>query len=95
MRKNNSVCCWRIWLSQLSHLRVDMVSADVEGVKVGLLWCYAKPMQARAILASSKRPTQVQPEGGDLVRLLPPTDKICWGWCINKCQMLGVGVWNY
>lgn len=69
--------------------RVDILSADEEGVELGPLRCYAKDKNARTILAAAKKPTQLHPNGGDLSTLLPPTDKISWEWRDKKCQTVG------
>ena len=69
--------------------RVDILSADKEGVELGPLRCYTKDGNARTILASSKKPTQLHPNGGDLSTLLPPTDKIVWEWRDKKCHAIG------
>ena len=69
--------------------RVDILSADEEGVELGSLRCYTKDENARTILAASKKPTQLHPNGGDLSTLLPPTDKIVWEWRDKKCHAIG------
>ena len=69
--------------------RVDILSADEEGVELGPLRCYTKDENARTILAASKKPTQLHPNGGDLSTLLPPTDKIVWEWRDKRCQTIG------
>ena len=69
--------------------RVDILAADEEGVEIGPLRCYTKDKNARTILAASKKPTQLHPNGGDLSTLLPPTDKIVWEWRDKKCHAIG------
>ena len=69
--------------------RVDILAADEQGVELGPLRCYAKDKNARTILAASKKPTQLHPNGGDLSTLLPPTDKIVWEWRTKKCHAIG------
>ena len=69
--------------------RVDILSADEEGVEIGPLRCYTKDKNSRTILAASKKPTQLHPNGGDLSTLLPPTDKIVWEWRDKKCHAIG------
>ena len=69
--------------------RVDIQAADEEGVEIGPLRCYTKDKNARTILAASKKPTQLHPNGGDLSTLLPPTDKIVWEWRDKKCHAIG------
>ena len=69
--------------------RVDILSADEEGVELGPLRCYTKDENARTILAASKKPTQLHPNGGDLSTLLPPTGKIVWEWRDKKCHAIG------
>ena len=69
--------------------RVDILSADEEGVELGPLRCYTKDGNSRTILAASKKPTQLHPNGGDLSTLLPSTDKIVWEWQDKKCHAIG------
>ena len=69
--------------------RIDILSADKEGVELGPLRCYTKDGNARTILAASKKPTQLHPNGGDLSTLLPPTDKIVCEWRDKKCHAIG------
>ena len=69
--------------------RVDILAADEEGVEIGPLRCYTKDKNSRTILAASKKPTQLHPNGGDLSTLLPPTDKIVWEWRDKKCHAIG------
>ena len=69
--------------------RVDILSADEEGVELDPLRCYTKDENAHTILAASKKPTQPHPNGGDLSTLLPPTDKIVWEWRDKKCHAIG------
>ena len=69
--------------------RVDILAADEQGVELGPLRCYTKDKNARTILAASKKPTQLHPNGGDLSTLLPPTDKIVWEWRTKKCHAIG------
>ena len=64
--------------------RIDILSADEEGVELGPLRCYTKDENARTILAECKKPIQLHPNGGDLSTLLPPTDKIVWEWRDKK-----------
>ena len=75
--------------------RVDLLSADEEGVEIGPLRCYTKDGNARTILASSKKPTQLHPNGGDLSTLLLPTDKIVWEWRDKKCHAIGKASLKY
>ena len=69
--------------------RIDILSADEEGVELGPLRCYTKDENARTILAACKNPTQLHPNGGDPSTLLPPTDKIVWEWRDKKCHAIG------
>ena len=69
--------------------RVDILSADEEGVELGPLRCYKKDENARTILAACKKPTQLYPNGGDPSTLLPLTDKIVWEWRDKKCHAIG------
>jgi len=69
--------------------RVDIQSADEEGVELGPLRCYAKDENARTILTANKKPTQLHPNGGDLSVLLPPTDIVVWEWRDKKCHAIG------
>ena len=69
--------------------RVDILTADGEGVELRSLRCYTKDANARTILAASKRPTKLHPNGGLLSALLPPTDKIVWEWRGKKCHAIG------
>ena len=69
--------------------RVDILSADEEGVELGPLRCYTKDENARAILAASNKPTQLDPNRGNPSKLLPPTDKVVWEWRDKKCHAIG------
>lgn len=69
--------------------RVDILSADKEGVEIGPLRCYTKDENSPTILSASKKPTQLHPNGGDLATLLPPTEKIEWEWRSKKCHAIG------
>ena len=76
--------------------RVDILAADEEGVEIGPLRCYTKDKNARTILAASKKPTQLHPNGGDLSMLLPPTDKIVCEWRNgnNWCLVCALGLYS-
>ncbi|KAK3738127.1 hypothetical protein RRG08_027740 [Elysia crispata] len=50
--------------------RVDILAADEEGVELGPLRCYTKDADASTILAASKRPTQLHPDGPNPETLL-------------------------
>lgn len=69
--------------------RVDIQSADKVGVELGPLRCYMKDANARTILAASKKPTQLHPNGVDPSTLLPPTEIIEWVWRSKKCHAIG------
>ena len=69
--------------------RVDILAADDKGVELGPLRCFWKDENARTVLAASKKPTQLHPNGGPLPVLLPATDKIEWEWRTKKCSAIG------
>ena len=69
--------------------RVDILAADEEGVEIGPLRCFWKDKETRTVLAASKKPTQLHPNGGLLLVLLPATDKIEWEWRTKKCSAIG------
>ena len=58
--------------------RVDILGANEEGVELGPLRCYTKDADAGTILAASKRPTQLHPNGPDPGYLLPPSTSVSW-----------------
>ena len=68
--------------------QVHILSADEEGVEQRPLRCYTKDENPRTILAASKKPTQLHPNGGDLSKLVPPTDKVVWKWRDKKCHAI-------
>ena len=78
-----------------SILRSDILAADDEGVELGPLRRYTKDANACTILAASKRPTQLHPNGGPLSALLPPTDKIVYEWRDRKGHAIGHGPSKY
>jgi len=69
--------------------RVDILAAGEEGVELAPLRCYTKDADARTILAASKRPTQLHPNGPATETLLPPSATISWAWRTAKCQAIG------
>ena len=64
---------------------VNTLATDDEGVELSPLRCYAKDAKARTILAVSKKPTHLHPNGG---ALSAPTDKIVWEWRGKKCHTI-------
>lgn len=75
--------------------RLDILAADEEGVVLGPLRCYTKDANARTILAASKKPTQLHPNGPEPSLLLPTTKTVSWVWRTEKCQTVGRGVSSY
>ncbi|MEW8689065.1 MAG: hypothetical protein AB2556_24865, partial [Candidatus Thiodiazotropha sp.] len=69
---------------------VDILGANEEGVELGPLRCYTKDADAGTILAASKRPTQLHPNGPDPGILLPPSALVSWVWRANKCHAVGI-----
>ena len=69
--------------------RLDILAADEDGVEIGPLRCFWKDKNTRTVLAASKKPTQLHPNGGPLSVLLPATDKIEWEWRTKKCSAIG------
>lgn len=69
--------------------RIDILAADEERVEIGPLRCFWKDKNTRTVLAASKKPTQLHPNGGLLSVLLPATDKIEWEWRTKKCSAIG------
>ena len=69
--------------------RDDILGANEEGVELGLLRCHTKEADAGTILAASKRPTQLHPNGPDPGTLLPPSSSVSWVWRANKSQAIG------
>ena len=72
--------------------RVDILAADEEGVELGPLRCYTKDADASTILAASKRPTQLHPDGPDPETLLLPSTAVSWVWRTTKCHAVGKDV---
>ena len=70
--------------------RVDILGANEEGVELGPLRCYTKDADASTILAASKRPTQLHPNGPDPETVLPPSASVSWVWRANKCHAIGI-----
>ena len=75
--------------------RLDILAADEEGVVLGPLRCYTKDANARTILAASKRPTQLHPNGPEPSLFLPTTKTVSWAWRTEKCQTIGRDVSRY
>ena len=69
---------------------VDILGANEEGVELGPLRCYTKDADAGTILAASKRPTQLHPNGPGPGTLLPPSASVSWVWRANKCHAIGI-----
>ena len=72
--------------------RVDILAADEEGVELGPLRCYTKDADASTILAASKRPTQLHPDGPNSETLLPSSAAVSWVWRTAKCHAVGKNV---
>ena len=69
--------------------RVDILATDELGVELGPLRCYTKDANASTILAASKRPTQLHPNGPNPETLLPSSTTVSWVWRATKCQAIG------
>lgn len=69
--------------------RLDILSADKKGVFLSPLRCYNKKEDASTILASSKKPTQLHPNGPEPSLFLPPTKRVSWVWRTKKCHAIG------
>ena len=69
--------------------RLDIVGANEEGVEIAPLRCYTKAADSNTILAASKKPTQLHPNGTDLSTMLPPTRTVSWVWRTKKCHAFG------
>lgn len=75
--------------------RIDILAEDEEGVVLGPLRYYTKCADAQTILAASKKPTQLHPNGPEPSMLLPKTKTVSWVWRTEKCQTVGRGVSRY
>ena len=75
--------------------RVDILAATEDGVELGPLRCYTKDAGAASVLAASKRPTQLHPDGPDIAAQLPPTATVSWVWRTQKSHAVGVEVSPY
>lgn len=56
---------------------------------MGPLRCYIKDTETGAVLAASKRPTKLCPNGPDPLTVLPPSAMVSWVWRAAKCQAVG------
>ena len=59
------------------------------GIQLGPLRCYIKDTETGAVLAASKRPTKLCPNGPDPLTVLPPSAMVSWVWRAAKCQAVG------
>ena len=69
--------------------RVDLLGVHEEVVELGPLRCYTKDADSNTVLAASKRPTQLHPNGPNPETLLPPSATVSWVWRTEKCHAVG------